>query len=141
MSEYQRPISTSEIASGETGMQSRETEDQDQAANQQQMTDGREMGQARDGGSERSLLVSDTDASSYRQRWTAIQSEFVDEPRSSVEQADGLVAEVMQRVAQGFSQERSKLESQWERGDDISTEDLRQALQHYKSFFQRLLAA
>ncbi len=141
MSEYQRPISTSEIASGETGMQSRETEDRDQAANRQQMTDGREMGQARDGGSERSLLVSDTDASSYRQRWTAIQSEFVDEPRSSVEQADGLVAEVMQRVAQGFSQERSKLESQWERGDDISTEDLRQALQHYKSFFQRLLAA
>lgn len=66
---------------------------------------------------------------------------FVDEPRDSVQKADGLVAEMMERLAQTFSEERTKLESQWERGDDLFTEDLRIALQRYRSFFQRLLSA
>ncbi len=46
----------------------------------------------------------------------------------------------MQRLAQIFADERSKLESQWGRGDDISTEDLRQALRQYRAFFDRLLS-
>ncbi len=62
------------------------------------------------------------------------------EPRQTVEQADELVAEVMKRLAEGFATERERLEGQWGRGEDISTEDLRVALQRYRSFFQRLLA-
>ena len=69
-----------------------------------------------------------------------IQTRFVDEPRGAVEDADGLVATVMQHVAEGFADERERLEAQWGRGEDISTEDLRVALQRYRSFFQRLLA-
>jgi hypothetical protein len=72
-------------------------------------------------------------------RWTQIQAGFVDEPRQSVEQADALVADVMQRLAAGFAVERKRLESQWETGDDVSTEDLRVALTRYRSFFERLL--
>jgi hypothetical protein len=53
--------------------------------------------------------------------------------------ADKLVAAVMQRLAEGFSNERSGLEKQWDRGDNVSTEDLRIALQRYRSFFDRLL--
>ena len=64
----------------------------------------------------------------------------VDEPRGAVEDADALVATVMQRLAEGFAQERERLEAQWGRGEDISTEDLRIALQRYRSFFQRLLS-
>ena len=64
----------------------------------------------------------------------------MDEPRDAVEQADGLVAEMMKRLAQVFADERGKLEEQWSRGDDISTEDLRQALRRYRSFFDRLLS-
>ena len=64
----------------------------------------------------------------------------MDEPRSAVEQADGLVAEMMKRLAQVFADERGKLEEQWSRGDDISTEDLRQALRRYRSFMDRLLS-
>jgi len=51
------------------------------------------------------------------------------------------VAEVMQRLADGFAQERERLEGQWSRGEDVSTEDLRVSLQRYRSFFQRLLSA
>jgi len=76
----------------------------------------------------------------FRSRWQEVQTGFVDEPRNAVEQADGLVAEMMQRLATVFSEERAKLEEQWSRGDDISTEDLRMALRRYRSFFDRLLS-
>jgi hypothetical protein len=73
-------------------------------------------------------------------RWDAIQAGFVDEPRRAVEEADTLVADTMKRLAETFARERDGLEKQWDRGDDVSTEDLRLALQHYRSFFKRLLA-
>jgi hypothetical protein len=76
----------------------------------------------------------------FRARWSEVQTGFVDEPRSAVEQADSLVAEMMKRLAQVFADERGKLEEQWSRGDDISTEDLRQALRRYRSFMDRLLS-
>jgi hypothetical protein len=76
----------------------------------------------------------------YRSRWDRIQTSFVDEPRQSVERADSLVAEVMQELAKTFADERQKLEAQWDRGDNVSTEDLRIALQRYRSFFTRLLS-
>lgn len=75
-----------------------------------------------------------------RRRWSDIQTAFVDEPRKAVEQADGLVASAMKRIAEVFAEERSKLEKQWDRGDDVSTEDLRVALQRYRTFFHRLLS-
>ena len=86
-------------------------------------------------------LLADEDAGGFRSRWNEIQVRFVDEPRGSVQKADGLVAEMMGRLTQMFSEERTRLESQWERGDDVSTEDLRIALQRYRSFFERLLSA
>ena len=73
-------------------------------------------------------------------RWDSIQTGFVDEPRKAVEQADNLVASAMKRLAEVFAEERSKLEKQWDRGDNVSTEDLRVALQRYRTFFQRLLS-
>lgn len=74
-------------------------------------------------------------------RRKSIQASFVDEPRSSLEEADALVAEAMKRLAEGFAEERDRLESQWDKGDDVSTEGLRVTLQRYRSFFERLLAA
>jgi hypothetical protein len=75
-----------------------------------------------------------------RNRWNSVQAAFVDEPRRAVEQADALVASAMKRLAEVFSDERKKLEQQLDRGDNISTEDLRIALQRYRSFFHRLLS-
>ena len=85
------------------------------------------------------LLASD-DAEAFRARWTDVQFGFVNSPRRAVEQGDGLVAELMQHLARTFAEERSRLESQWDQGDDVSTEDLRTAFQRYRSFFERLLA-
>jgi hypothetical protein len=86
-----------------------------------------------------SLLPADMDAT-FQERWKEIQTRFVDEPRGAVEDADGLVANLMQQLAEGFAKERERLEAQWGRGEDISTEDLRVALQRYRTFFQRLLS-
>jgi hypothetical protein len=85
-------------------------------------------------------LFPSSEAEGFRSRWMDVQTGFVDEPRSAVESADGLVAEMMKRLAQVFADERGKLEEQWSRGDDISTEDLRQALRRYRSFMDRLLS-
>jgi len=85
-------------------------------------------------------LFSAEEAKDFRGRWDAIQVSFVDEPRQVVEQADGLVAVAMKRLAEMFAAERARLEGQWDRGDNVSTEDLRLALQRYRSFFGRILS-
>jgi hypothetical protein len=86
-------------------------------------------------------LFSESDVNELRTHWSDVQIGFVDEPRTAVEKADKLVATVMQRLAEGFANERATLEQQWARGADVSTEDLRVALQRYRSFFDRLLSA
>jgi hypothetical protein len=90
--------------------------------------------------SRNSPLFETGEAEALRNRWATIQTQFVDEPRHSVEQADQLVANAMQRLAQIFADEREGLEHNWDRGEDVSTEDLRIALQKYRSFFDRLLS-
>jgi hypothetical protein len=85
-------------------------------------------------------LFSPEEAKDFRVQWDAIQVSFVDEPRRAVEQADSLVAAAMQRLAEMFAAERAKLEGQWGRGDNVSTENLRLALRRYRSFFGRLLS-
>ncbi|MDQ3890670.1 MAG: hypothetical protein M3312_09015 [Actinomycetota bacterium] len=72
-------------------------------------------------------------------RWREIQARFVDEPRSSVEEANRLVADLTDRLVSRFGDERSRLEGQWDRGEDVTTEELRLVLQRYRSFFSRLL--
>jgi hypothetical protein len=86
-------------------------------------------------------LLPESQGQELQSRWEAIQVRFVDDPRNAVEEADALVASTMQQLADGFASAREDLEGQWSRGEDISTEDLRVALQRYRSFFRRLLAA
>jgi hypothetical protein len=85
-------------------------------------------------------LFTTDDANKLRRNWDNIQAGFVDDPRRAVQDADALVAEVMKRLADTFAGEKSNLEGQWGRGRDVSTEDLRLALQRYRSFFDRLLS-
>jgi hypothetical protein len=89
---------------------------------------------------ERRPLLEEEATVEVRSRWEKIQGGFVDEPRRAVEEADTLVAELMQQLADSFANERKGLEGQWDRGDEVSTEDLRIALQRYRSFFDRLLS-
>jgi hypothetical protein len=89
---------------------------------------------------ERQALFAGDQADDFRGRWSDIQASFVDEPRRAVEQADALVAEVMQRLAREFADERIKLEHAWNSGQETDTEAQRQALRRYRSFFDRLLS-
>jgi hypothetical protein len=84
-------------------------------------------------------LLASNETQLFQSRWEECLRGFVDEPRTSVQQADELVADVIRELANVFAEERSRLEEQWARGDEVSTEDLRLALQRYRSFFQRLL--
>jgi len=85
-------------------------------------------------------LFAQNDTQDFRSRWEKIQIGFVDEPRSAVEQADELVASAIKRLAEVFAAERQKLEAEWDKTDNVSTEDLRIALRRYRSFFDRLLS-
>jgi len=84
-------------------------------------------------------LFSEQEAKDLFSKWDALQVGFIDEPRKAVQQADHLVAIAMKRTAEIFAEERAQLERQWDRGDNVSTEDLRIAMRRYRSFFRRLL--
>jgi len=93
------------------------------------------------GGDERGELMGRDQASEFQERWRQVQSRFVDDPRVAVQEADALVAETMQALAAGFAEERRTLEAQWSRSEgEAATEQLRQALRRYRSFFERLLS-
>jgi hypothetical protein len=85
-------------------------------------------------------LFSQDESNALYAKWDAVQVGFVDEPRQAVERADSLVAGAMKRLAEIFAEERARLEGQWDRGDSVSTEELRLALRRYRAFFGRLLS-
>ena len=85
-------------------------------------------------------LFNESEGNDLRTRWQQVQGAFVDDPKASVQQADELVANSIKRLAEMFAAERSNLEATWSKGDEVSTEDLRQALRRYRSFFDRLLS-
>jgi hypothetical protein len=91
-------------------------------------------------GSSHPALFPQNEGDDFRSRWHEIQGRFVDEPKHAVEEADQLVASVVKRLAEVFAGERDTLEHEWSKGQDVSTEDLRQALRRYRSFFDRLLS-
>jgi hypothetical protein len=86
------------------------------------------------------MLFADGELTDMRARWVEVQSAFVDDPRDCVQKADGLVADVVDKLTTSFSGARAHLEEQWSRGEEVSTEDLRIALKRYREFFERLLA-
>jgi hypothetical protein len=103
--------------------------------------DGTDSGRWGEGSGTYRPLLSGEQGEALRSRWERIQVEFVNEPRTAVEGADGLVSELMEQLSRQFSQVRADLEGQWNRGEQVSTEELRVALQRYRSFFDRLLVA
>lgn len=86
------------------------------------------------------MLFADDDLADLRARWAGVQADFVDDPKDCVQKADVLVSDLVDRLTNGFAHARSRLEEQWARGEQASTEDLRLALMHYRNFFERLLA-
>ncbi|MDX6537192.1 MAG: hypothetical protein QOD37_1533 [Gaiellales bacterium] len=125
------PTSVSETGQSPDGLTA-------EAAASQRPTEAREAPSAQE---RRSALLEESDSQHFRGRWSDVQTHFVDGPREAVQDADALVAELMQHLATTFAEERASLERQWTEGQDVSTEDLRVALKRYRSFFDRLLEA
>jgi len=128
----------SEGTTGSSGQPKPQDAQMGQPASARQAAGGSDLGVA---DQPHAPLLEDRELQGILVRWKDIQAEFVDEPRKAVQDADALVAELMQRLAQMFASEREQLESRWAGGDDVSTEDLRRGLRRYRSFFERLLAA
>jgi hypothetical protein len=143
--DMERDLTTADIAEGNRpDEQEREGETRPEGAGPGQrqpveITSGQRR-QNSAASAETTPLFPDQELPELRNRWDGIQAGFVDQPRKAVEEADSLVASTMKRLAEVFAQERAKLEGQWDRGDNVSTEDLRLALQRYRSFFHRLLS-
>ena len=97
-------------------------------------------GQGAPGEDENRQLLAAEQRTRLDREWQAIQAGFVDSPRVSVEKADALVKETIDAIADSFGGMRDSLERTWEKDKEISTEDLRMALQSYRSFFRRLLS-
>jgi hypothetical protein len=93
------------------------------------------------GGESRAPLLAADELESIVARWKDVQADFVDDPRRAVQDADDLVADLMKRIAETLASEKQRLESRWASGEQVSTEDLRQGLRGYRSFFERLLTA
>ena len=124
--------------------QQAEEQDQQEQVGQQEQKEQEEQArqetrrdEAQDGQDQ--ALFADDEAQTFRSRWEDVQRGFVDEPRESVQKADDLVSDLVERLTNGFAETRSGLEEQWNKGEEASTEDLRIALTRYRAFFQRLL--
>jgi hypothetical protein len=88
---------------------------------------------------QRTTLIEPERAESYNSRWTELKGEFVDDPRRAVRGANELVGEVLDELEELFRRQRTDLEHGLD-SEQTTTEDLRQALGRYRSFFDRLLS-
>jgi hypothetical protein len=86
------------------------------------------------------LLFPSEQCKNLSDEWQNIQASFVDAPRVSVQKADALVKKTVGILETSFAEMHNSLEQNWERDRQVSTEDLRLALQNYRSLFQRLLS-
>jgi len=134
MTDDRRQLSTQDIATSTAERAQRKDEQLEKTVNPGPSVTPAALPQAQP------ALFPEGEVDALRARWEAIQTGFVDEPKAAVTEADALVAQVITRLAEVFSHERTQLEQQWDRGDRVSTEDLRVALQRYRSFFTRLLS-
>jgi hypothetical protein len=69
--------------------------------------------------------------------WNEVQAMFVDDPRASIERAAGLVNDQIEVLIESVRERQRSLTSAWQ-VDDVGTEVLRVALQHYRSFWNSL---
>jgi hypothetical protein len=120
----------------------------------------RELADRRERRSELEIRELDADARDrYAERWRNTQRTFVDQPAAAVAEADGLVAEVMhergypveedfERRAADVSVDHPVVVENYRAAhaisiravrEEASTEDLRQALVHFRALFAELL--
>ncbi|HEY9286969.1 MAG TPA: hypothetical protein VIT43_02990 [Candidatus Dormibacteraeota bacterium] len=137
--ERQSDVQRDEAVQRDNAVERDEAAERDETESTNQSTTENQMRRESDASPDGSGLLQDQRWQYFAGRWDSIQSGFVDDPRRTVEQADRLVAEVIDHLSKIFRDERAKLESQWSRGGKADTEDLRIAMQRYRDFFRTLV--
>jgi chemotaxis protein histidine kinase CheA len=134
----QRPDTASRTETSDDRPADRVADESEQRpdARRAETTDDR---QADNGARQRTTLIPPERAESYDSRWNELKGEFVDEPRRAVRGANELVGEVLDELEELFRRQRADLEHGLD-SEQTTTEDLRQALGRYRSFFDRLLS-
>jgi predicted lipid-binding transport protein (Tim44 family) len=84
----------------------------------------------------RTRLFEDQDVARFREQWRELQAGFVDEPRGAVREADTLVSQMMDRLTSQLAEQKRVLQGE---SDAVDTEQLRVALQRYRSLFDQML--
>jgi hypothetical protein len=84
-------------------------------------------------------LLSGGEISGLQSRWDEIQRGFIDDPRAAAARADELLSETIHKISEVIERERTQLSERWNRGDQVSTDDIRIAVQRYRSLFHWLL--
>lgn len=136
--EKEKQMDVEEVDTGEERMRNEQISEERREENRDKNRNLREENRNTSKEEDFAPLFENNEAESFRTHWLEIQSRFVDDPSISVKEADNLVAEVIKNITRSFADKRMALESQWKSGD-VSTEDLRVAMKHYRSFFNRLL--
>lgn len=78
-------------------------------------------------------------ADDLAEEWQTVQARFVDDPRDAVRSADQLVSRAMSGITDRLGRTKSELETQWSRDGEADTEQLRRALQQYRTVLGGLL--
>jgi hypothetical protein len=141
--EPRRPLRTSDLAAAGTPPARDEIRDEpemQEPGSPRRMSGDSDRTQNRPEAEQLDALFPPDSANDFRSRWAEVQSSFVDDPRRAVAEGDELVAEVMKSLAESFSHERERLESELSHTGEASTETLRVGLRRYRSFFDRLLS-
>jgi hypothetical protein len=135
----QRPDPTNETETGDDRQADRVADEDEQRPEMARRAETSDDRQADNGAKQRTTLIPAERAESYNSRWNELKSEFVDEPRRAVRGANELVGEVLDELEELFRNQRADLEHGLD-SEQTTTEDLRQALGRYRSFFDRLLS-
>lgn len=121
----------------------REPEEQRHEERHEERREERSEHRDRNGGTddEHVALFDPHEAEELQGRWREVQTAFVDDPRSAVQGADQLVAQVIQSLTASFAAHKKELDGQWQNSDTSgpATEDLRLALRRYRTLFNQLL--
>lgn len=74
-------------------------------------------------------------------RWLVTQAQLLDDPRDAVREAGLLIGDAMQFVTSTFTEHRDRIEREWKRESELSTDELRIVMRRYRNLFQYVLSA
>ncbi|CAN5907340.1 hypothetical protein BH23ACT10_BH23ACT10_33950 [soil metagenome] len=83
-------------------------------------------------------LLLDENRTTLAARWRSLEERFVDDPTQAVDEADQLVEQAVDDITTALDKRRTDVRDRWADRDDATTEQLREALHHYRVLLGQL---